>query len=407
MSHLTITICGCGNGAHACAALMSLKGHKVNIYSPLEEEISRFRQGYEKNGGLTMRFGSGLLSGLEAMDPRELAKIETYEGLQLAAISSDPGAVIPQASIVFVIVPAFAHGNILMNIRPYLNRNSLLVFLPSRGGLEFQLRSLVPRVQAIAFQTLPWSTRIHSFGEEVLISARKKSIQAAAQPSHISNLFFHQMEELLDMEVLRVKHMFTLTLANVGQIIHPGIMYSNFKKDHRQRFTAENKPLFYQGLDEEGGRRLGAMSDEILEIARQVAKICPDVEPEQVPHLREWLLTSYEGQIEDTSTLQKMFVTNKAYNGLRSPMKEVEPGVFEADFSSRYTVEDVPYGLLVTKSIGLMAGVATPAIDEVLQGLDEWTGYNYLDKLANVKSISAASRLPEVYGISSLRTLAD
>lgn len=407
MSHLTITICGCGNGAHACAALMSLKGHKVNIYSPLEEEIERFHRGYGKNNGLRMRFGSGLLSGLEAIDPQELAKIETHEGLKLAAITSDPAAVIPQASIIFVIVPAFAHGNILTNIRPYLNSNSLLVFLPSRGGLEFQLRALVPQVQAMAFQTLPWSTRIHSFGEEVLISARKKSIQAAAQPANISSLCFHQMEELLDMEVQRINHMFTLTLANVGQIIHPGIMYSNFKKDCRQRYTADSKPLFYQGLDEEGGRRLEAMSDEILEIARKVAEVCPGVEPDQIMHLREWLLSCYEGEIGDTSTLQKMFITNKAYDGLRSPMKEVEPGVFEADFSSRYIIEDVPCGLLITKSVAQIAGVSTPAIDEVLQGLDNWTGYNYLGKLASVKSISATSRLPEVYGITTLQSMAD
>lgn len=52
MSSLKIAVCGCGNGAHTCAALMSRKGHVVSIYSPIEEEIQIFQRNYKENGGL-------------------------------------------------------------------------------------------------------------------------------------------------------------------------------------------------------------------------------------------------------------------------------------------------------------------------------------------------------------------
>lgn len=405
MSNLTITICGCGNGAHACAALMSLKGHRVSLYSPLAEEIERFRAAYRENGGLTMRFGAGLLSGLEELNPQALEAVETHEGIRLDAISSDAARVIPRASIVFVITPSFAHRSILKAIRPYLAHNSLLVFLPSRSGLEFEMRALLPGARAMAFQTLPWATRISEFGKEVFISARKKSILAAALPSDLSEVFFCQMESLLEMEIVRVRHIFTLTLSNVGQIIHPGIMYSIFKKAPRARYPADALPLFYQGIDPEGGERLERMSEEIRAIAAAAADLNPDIEVDKVPRIRDWLLASYGGQIEDTTSVYRMFLTNRAYAGLRAPVRKDGEGTYIPDFSTRYIVEDIPYGLLVTKSIGMMVGIETPTIDEVLLGIDGWTGNDYMGRLDKVKSISGRSRLPEIYGFNDLRDI--
>ena len=405
MTGLTITICGCGNGAHACAALMSLKGHRVNVFSPLEDEISSFQNAYSENGGLTMRFGAGLLSGLDALDEGALAQIETYEDLRLEKISSNPQEVIPQASLIFVIVPAFAHKNILKSIAPHLSRDSLLVFLPSRGGLELELKSIVPEARVMAFQTLPWATRIHKFGKEILISARKNSILAAARPMDLSELFFAQLEHLLDMEIVPVKHMATLTFSNIGQIVHPGIMYSIFKKNPTERFAADKLPFFYQAIDEEGGNRLSCMSEELIKIAGVAGHINSDIETNRVLHIRDWLKTSYEGLIADESSVCRMIVTNKAYDGLRAPVRKLEDGLYTPDFGTRYITEDVPYGLLISKSIAIMGGVDTPTIDEVLSGIDRWTGLDYLGRLNVLKSIKASSRLPELYGIDTLEDL--
>ena len=404
MSGLTITVCGCGNGAHACAALMSLKGHTVNLFSTLQDEIDLFRRAYEENGGFTVRIGSGLLSGLEGVD--KLTEIETHERIQIGKISANASEVIPQSSIIFIVVPSFAHNSIIKSIKPFLSSNSLLVFLPSRGGLEFEINAFLPRASVMAFQTLPWATRIRSFGKEVLISARKKSIYAAASPSDLSEIFFYQLENLLEMEIVRVKNMFTLTLSNIGQIVHPGIMYSIFKKNPHALYPADALPLFYQGVDEEGGRLLSRMSDEVRTIATVLSKTIPSVELDKVLHIRDWLMLSYRDQIADTSSVCRMIVTNRAYEGLKAPLRQTGDGLYTPDFSSRYITEDIPYGLLVTKSIGTMVNVETPAIDEVLLGIGSWTGHDYMGRLKNAKEISATSRLPEAYGINNIKDLA-
>ena len=76
---MNITICGCGNGAHACAALLSRKGHSVNIFSPLSTEVELFKTNYEQNNGLTLQIGAGLLAkagnGFKNHDSNEKLKL--------------------------------------------------------------------------------------------------------------------------------------------------------------------------------------------------------------------------------------------------------------------------------------------------------------------------------------------
>ncbi len=47
-------------------------------------------------------------------------------------------------------------------------------------------------------------------------------------------------------------------------------------------------------------------------------------------------------------------------------MEQLENGNFVPDFKHRYLVEDIPFGLLVIRGIGCIAGVATPNMDKVL-----------------------------------------
>jgi hypothetical protein len=398
---MKITICGCGNGAHACAALLSRKGHAVNIYSPLSNEVQLFKTNYANNNGLTLQIGGGL----SAQAGSEFNDYDQEQKLKLNEITDKPGEVIPDSAIIIIIVPAFAHGNMLRSIKDHVSVNSKIVILPSRGGIEFEVKSILPNAKVVAFQTLPWACRIKKFGSEINLSGVKNKIQAAAMPSDLSQEFFPELEELLGLKIERLKSILTLTLANVGQIFHPGIMYGLFKNDSTATFSEADVPLFYENVDENTAALLSGMSDEVRAVACALAKVNQDVESDKVLHVRDWLLGSYEGLIGDTSSLQKMFFTNGAYKGIKAPMKRLENNRYAPDFGARYIVEDIPYGLLVTRSMAEMVNVSTPLIDEVLRNIGNWVDYDYLGKLAEVKCLAAKSRLPEFYGIHSLENL--
>jgi len=389
---MNITICGCGNGAHACAALLSKKGHAVNIYSPLSREIELFKTNYETCNGLTLTMQSD-------------ARIEMFKNLKLNKITDKPEEVIRDSSIIIIIVPAFAHGNIFTCIKKYVSKNNLIVILPSRGGIEFEVNSIMPDANVVAFQTLPWACRLKKFGGEINISGVKNKIQAAAMPTDMPSAFFNDLEELLDLKIERLKSTLTLTLANIGQIFHPGIMYGLFKNNPDITFTEKDIPLFYENVDEGIAAILSSMSDEIREVARALNKVNEKVESDKVLHAKDWMIGAYDGLIEDTSSLHSMFHTNGAYKGIKAPTKKMNNGMHAPDFGARYIVEDIPYGLLVTRSIAEMVNVETPVIDEVLSNIGKWVHYDYLGKLKEVKNLAKKSRLPEFYCINSIEKL--
>ena len=84
--------------------------------------------------------------------------------------------------------------------------------------IELEFDHFWNEVHMIAFQTLPWSCRKEKMGARVNIKGIKEKIQAASYPSGLSNLFFRQLEELLNMRIERVRSALTLTFANIGQI---------------------------------------------------------------------------------------------------------------------------------------------------------------------------------------------
>lgn len=394
---MNIAICGCGNGAHACAALLSRKGHSVSIFSPLSTEVELFKTNYEQNNGLTLQIGAGLL----AKEGNGFKNHDSDEKLKLNRITDKAEEIIPDSDIIIIIVPAFAHGPVLNCIKKYVSEKSRIVVLPSRGGLEFEVNSIMPDAKVIAFQTLPWACRTKRFGSEINVSGLKNKIQAAAMPADMSPIFFLELEDLFDLKIERLKSVLTLTLANVGQIFHPGIMYGLFRKNPAATFTEAEIPLFYENVDEETANILSVMSDEIRAVACALSRVNPEVESDKVLHVKDWLMDSYEGLIEDTSSLHSMFHTNGAYKGIKAPTKKVAEGLYAPDFGVRYIVEDIPYGLLVTRSMAEMLQVETPVIDEVLSNIGKWVHYDYLGMLIEVKKLARISRLPEFYGINS------
>ena len=389
MEGLKITICRCGNGAHACAALMSRQGHEVTVFSPLKEEIRKFRKNYEENKGL-----DAVIVG------------EEEKGLTISRITDDPETALKETDLVFVTVPAFAHEAVLGCLKRHVNRSALIAMMPCRGMIELEFDHFWNEVHMIAFQTLPWSCRKEKMGARVNIKGIKEKIQAASYPSGLSNLFFRQLEELLNMRIERVRSALTLTFANIGQIFHPGIMYGLFKEEPFREYGEHEIPLFYQGVTEEGAGILEGLSEEIRQAGEAFQAVMPDIETDRILTPREWILDSYEDVIEDKSSLAAMLRTNQAYKGIQVPVKRTERGTFRVDYSARYITEDVPYSLLVTRTLAKMAGVETPLMDQVIETLGQWSGYPYLENCERAMELSGKSRLPFFFGKREIADLA-
>ncbi len=384
-----LTICGGGNAAHVLIVLAANAGWEVDVFAPLADETERLQASLASNDGITVHFGDKTITGYARR------------------ISADPGEVIPGSELVLLAMPAFAHGPTLQAIADSLDPNVTLGALPARGGFDFQVRSILGAQglssRIFGLQTLPWACRIITYGQTAEVLGTKAEVSYAfgdafSPPTEASGLA-KRLTSIFGLPLVPVASFLTLTLANTGQLIHPGIMYGLSRDKENTTFSPDEIPLFYQGVDQSTADILQAMSDEVQTIAGELAAHLPDFNPQEVLSVHDWLLRSYPADIADGSTIRRAFNTNKAYVGLRLPTRVVGPDTFAVDYTARYLAEDVPYGLVVLRGIAELVGAATPTIDEVITWAQAHLKQQYLINGTLSGPDLAKTRAPQAYGI--------
>jgi hypothetical protein len=372
-----ITVCGGGNGAQTLVPVAARGlGCPVDVYAPFGDEAERLRR--------TIR----LTGAVEA----EAAPHRT---------SADPAEVIPGSELVMLVLPAYAHEATLRQIVPFLDRGAWVGAMPARGGFDTCAAWVLEEngredIGILGLQTLPWACRIQEYGRSVHVLGTKDAVDVATRPRSRAGEMASLLARVLGLRIDPAASLMALTLANTGQLIHPGIMYGHFCDWDGTPFPAEDVPRFYHGLDERGARILADLSDDIQRIR---SRLEPMMDLSAVRPLQEWLVHSYGDMIDDPASLQSAFVTNRAYEGLMAPVREVGPGAYVPDFGARYLAEDVPFGLVASRAIAELCGVATPMMDEVIGWAGERLGKYYLGR------DSREARIPQNYGLGRLEQL--
>ncbi len=389
----TITVCGGGNAAHAIIPIIrnNFSG-ELNLFLPCGDEAAQFNKLIEEKKFITATIGENKLYGR----PDEASKF-----------AKD---VCKEADLILMPMPAFAHEPTLLQIAPFLKEEVMIGAIPARSGFEYAALKILKdnkkeKVKIFGMQTLPWACRIKEYANKVDILGKKRSVGMAAFPHKITSELASFLTRLLDLKIEPLPNMLTLSLANVGQIIHPGIMYGLFKGKEKLKYRKEEIPLFYQGVTKEISETLKEISDEILLLTKEIKNMDKSIDLDHVLGLKDWLIYSYKDSIADKSTLQSCFVTNGAYKGLRAPMKKINNDYFLPDFQARYLTEDVPYGLVVTKAIAQLAKVDTPVIDEVILTINKWIGKEYIKRGYLEGKDMKDTRIPQNYGINNLEEI--
>lgn len=389
----TITICGGGNAAHAIIPIIrnNFSG-KLNLFLPFGDEAAHFNKLIEEKRFITATIGEKKLYGR----PDKVSKF-----------AED---VCKEADLILLPLPAFAHEPTLLQIAPFLKEEVIIGAIPARSGFEYAALKILEdnkkeKVNIFGMQTLPWACRIKEYASKVDILGKKESVGMAVFPHKITSELASFLTRLLDLKIEPLPNMLTLSLANVGQIIHPGIMYGLFKGKEELKYRKEGIPLFYQGVTKEISETLKVMSDEILVLTKEIKNIDKSINLNHVLGLKDWLIYSYKESIVDKSTLQSCFVTNSAYKGLRAPMKKNNNDYFLPNFQARYLTEDVPYGLVVTKAIAQLAKVDMPVIDEVILTVSKWIGKEYIKRGYLEGRDIKDTRIPQNYGIDNLENI--
>jgi hypothetical protein len=387
---MKITVCGAGNAAQLLVPLLANQGeHFITLYAPWAGEAARWRAVLGADGQVMLSRPDGSRLGGRPL-----------------LITDDPVAA-AAAELVLLAVPAFAHEPVLRALASRLPPGAWIGALPARGGLDWLAESLQVSGEQVIFglQTLPWACRIRRWGTEVDLLGTKTAVDLATWPGDMAPQVAATMTGLLQVPMRPVSNFLALTLANMGQLIHPGIMYGLFSDWDGAPLGEDQVPLFYGGVDRSTAQILEAMSDEIQAIRQALEQEVPHLDLASVLPLIDWLRQAYVGQIADSSSLQSSFNTNRAYVGLRAPVQLVEENAYRPWFESRYLTEDIPYSLLVSRGIAEIAGVSTPIIDQVILWAQEQMAKSYLVDGHLVGPDVIESRAPQRFGIATVEDL--
>jgi hypothetical protein len=389
VTDITVLICGGGNAAQVVAALVAIKYKSIAV-SFFADEAERWRN----------TLGD---------DDFEL----TVAGAHVSTIKSKPAEitndpkVVEKADVVILAVPSFAHAEYFEKFAPYMKPGTIVGVMPARSGGDILFASKLGEKAKdmifVGFETLPWACRATEWGRKATILGTKNTILAAVTPESKKNKALRTLQGLLGAFPLIIEspNNLGISLRNPGMIVHPGVMYGRWGPESWDGKPKDEKPLFYQGVDEFTEKVLLGMTDEVQQCARKIEGMVPGFSLKDACTLQQWYMDCYDGQMSDTSTLKTCMNTNKAYDGLTHPCND-EGGKFMPDLKYRYVAEDVPTGLCFAKGLAELLSIPTPTIDKVMVWAQGCLGMEFLVDGKMTGKDLPKTRAPQGMGITKI-----
>ena len=334
-----IAVLGGGNGAHAAAADLTLKGFRVFLFSRWPEEFKPLRD----QGGIILIDPSG-----ERLVPIHRV-CETIE----EALS--------EAELIQIAVPAVAHEYYAHACAPHLKNGQIIVLTPGStgGALAFKKilkgKGVPPSVPVCETNTLTYICRLIG-PAKVRITVRLK-LQFAALPGRKTRECFQRFGEFFP-DITQRKNVLETSLTNFNAVMHaPGMIMNTGWIE----FTKGNFSYYCEGTTP-------AVARVIEEIDKERIALC-----QKINYPTERFLDFF---YKAGATSEKAFKSGSVYQALQ----ESEPNRFiraPENLSYRFLTEDVPFGIVPMAYLGEMLDVPTPTINAliVLASLINETNY--------------------------------
>lgn len=398
---MSILVCGGGTTAHVLATLFAsrydLHGnrYKVTALSLQGDEADRWAKVMDKAGGMECK----LVSQKRVIKARP------------ERITSDP-SVSSDADIILLTVQSSLQEMYFAKLAPHAKEGAIFAVMPARSGLDLLFQKVMgaksPQFGLAAFETQPWACRFREFGKSTDLIGTKDTVGIAVVPpagTPVEKAILKLQVLLGDQPMItQLPSILAMSLANPGQVIHPGITYAQWRNWDGKPLT--QKPLFYNGASEITADILIGLSNDIQAVCRKLKRLDPKFDGSPVQPIFEWYKASYSRQCQDTTTLQRAMATNKAYEGLTHPMKGDDHTGYVPDFGFRYLSEDLPMGLCFSKGVAELLQVKTPMIDSVILWGQSKLGKEYMTRDCKMNGRHVAeSRAPQAFGVTTTKLL--
>ena len=326
---MRVAVLGAGSVGLATAALLCQRGHEPIIWSPSGRSTRELARG-------TPLVATGALSITSA--PR---------------VAASCAEAMANASVVLIAVPGYGHRAVMDAALPHL-RSTQSVIVSSHCSMSALYLSKGLASRGVAVPIVAWGTTIvagrRKSGSEVAILTLRKQVDVATLPVAAAGHGLELCRSLFGEFFVPRDDLVSISLSNLNPQNHLGQVIGNFTRIERGE-AWEN----WQGYTDCVGRLIEALDAERLAIAASLGYA--------VRNVREHFALSFHVPEGPVSAMTRVIAE-----------RDSSPG--PASLETRYVVEDVPFGIVVTALLARIAGVAAPlheagiAIVSALYGRD-------------------------------------
>jgi hypothetical protein len=319
-----ICICGGGNEAHALAAYLSNRGNNVYVLTRKPERW---------NNKVVIHFGE-----------------KTHEGK--IYVSDNPAEVVPKASLILLSVPSYAYEDILKKITEYINPASYVGAIPGTGGFDYFCKKyLNPKVTYFSSQRVPFVARIREYGNSVDISGlvHGNMKYAVSNDEHIDSVL-SIMSEALHTQSSYLPSFLCVNLVNSNSLLHTTRLYS---LGNGSEFW-KKPPLFYGEWDDYSSELFIKSDNELFNLFNNISAIDFSCMTTALEHYESTNAVELTQKIRSIESLKR----------IKTPTTIINAN-YMLDFSSRYFIEDFPYGIALISVVAKKYGIETKCIDMI------------------------------------------
>jgi len=324
---MRVAVFGGGNGAFATAGDLALRGHDVVLCEAPE-----------------MRESIDPLRGTHGIDVEALPATGLPSGhATLTGVTTDPGEALAHADVALLVVPSFAHARFAAMIAPALRRTHALLVAPGNlwgalrirrqlTGLGAPAGVLVGEAECMMYavrKLSPTAVRIRGFKHRLGVAAVE-----CARSGELLERFLPLYPTLRQLD-----NVVQTGLGNVNPFLHPPILLSNLGR----MIEGASWRFYVDGVSPAVAAIIQRLDEERIAVTRALnVSLVP---------LRDLLLMWYGPEGAAGETLHAVIHTVPGYQYSMSPSSLA---------TSRYLLEDIPFGLVPFVRLASFASVRVP-----------------------------------------------
>lgn len=350
-----VVIVGGGNSAHVLIPLLSEANFNITMLTSRPNDWSHTIE-------------------LEYRNPNDEI-LEVFHG-KIDTITDDPQSCIPNADYIILCMPVYQYRVALHRLAPYINRDKQVVVgtVYGQGGFNWMMEEILQKYQLsnityFAFGLIPWVCRTKEYGRAGITYGVKVRNAAMVYPrehfARINDEFFEQIcyRWFKKGKVEQLDNFISITLSVDNQIIHPSRCYAICKEYGGKWKHAEDVPRFYKDYDDFSAQCLADLDADYSKVRNRIMQLYPN---EDFHYMLGYLDLEHYSYQSSSSDIVDSFVNSPTLQAIATPVIPDGQGNVELDKNGRFFMDDIYYGIAITKWIAEILQMDVPMIDKLL-----------------------------------------